>query len=44
MMDAQSLYRSLGFEPAPPFREVPDDLKDAEVFMELKLRRTSAAG
>jgi hypothetical protein len=38
MKDAHALYRSFGFQPAPPFRSVPDDLKDAEIFMELKLR------
>ncbi|MDQ2913026.1 MAG: GNAT family N-acetyltransferase [Chloroflexota bacterium] len=38
MKDAHSLYRSFGFELSEPFRRVPDDLKHAEVFMELKLR------
>ena len=38
MKDAQALYRSLGFEPTQPFRPLPDDLKEAEVFMKLELR------
>lgn len=39
MTEAQSLYRSLGFETIAPYREVPDQLKDAEVFMALGLTR-----
>jgi GNAT superfamily N-acetyltransferase len=38
MKDAQALYRSLGFQLVPPFRSVPEDLKEAEVFMTLRLR------
>jgi N-acetylglutamate synthase-like GNAT family acetyltransferase len=37
MKDAHALYRSLGFGLVEPFRRVPDDLEDAEVFMELRL-------
>jgi ribosomal protein S18 acetylase RimI-like enzyme len=38
MTDAQALYRSLGFQLVPPFRSVPEELKEAEVFMALRLR------
>jgi GNAT superfamily N-acetyltransferase len=38
MKDAHALYRSLGFELTPPFRALPDELKEAEVFMKLELR------
>jgi GNAT superfamily N-acetyltransferase len=37
MKDAQALYRSLGFQLTKPFRLVPAELTDAEVFMELRL-------
>ncbi len=38
MKDAQAMYRSFGFQPTSPFRSMPDDLKAADVFMELRLR------
>jgi N-acetylglutamate synthase-like GNAT family acetyltransferase len=37
MTDAHALYRSLGFEETEPFRQVPEGLQDAELFMELRL-------
>jgi GNAT superfamily N-acetyltransferase len=37
MTDAYALYRSLGFQVTEPYRQVPEGLKDAEVFMELML-------
>ena len=37
MTDAHALYRSLGFQVTEPYRQVPEGLKDAEVFMELML-------
>jgi GNAT superfamily N-acetyltransferase len=37
MKEAHALYRSFGFRDSAPFREVPDNLKDAEMFMELSL-------
>jgi len=33
MTEAQSLYRSLGFEVIAPYRDVPSELMAAEVFM-----------
>lgn len=38
MKEAHALYRSLGFQLTGPFRNVPEDLKDADVFMELTLQ------
>jgi len=38
MEDAQALYRSLGFGLIEPHREIPEELKRLEVFMELKLK------
>lgn len=37
MTDAHALYRSLGFQETEPFRQLPEGLKDAELFMELRL-------
>lgn len=37
MTDAHALYRSLGFQETEPFRQVPEGLKNAELFMELRL-------
>lgn len=37
--EAQTLYRSYGFEVVPPYYELPDDVRDWLVFMELVLRR-----
>jgi GNAT superfamily N-acetyltransferase len=37
MTEAHALYRSFGFRERPPFRQVPDSLKHAELFMELSL-------
>jgi N-acetylglutamate synthase-like GNAT family acetyltransferase len=37
MTDAHALYRSLGFQATEPFRQVPESLKSAELFMELRL-------
>ena len=34
---AQELYRSLGFQQIPPYREVPNDVRATFVFMELHL-------
>ena len=36
-LEAQTLYRSLGFERTTPYYELPDRLKNWLVFMELKL-------
>ena len=41
MTDAHALYRSVGFRETEPFRDVPDGLKDAEVFMSLRLAEAS---
>jgi GNAT superfamily N-acetyltransferase len=35
--EAQGLYRRLGFEVIPPYYELPDDMRDWLVFMELRL-------
>lgn len=37
MTDAHALYRSVGFRETEPFRDVPEGLQDAEVFMSLRL-------
>ena len=37
MTDAHALYRSLGFQATEPFRQVPEGLEAAELFMELRL-------
>jgi len=37
MTDAQVLYRSMGFQETEPFRQVPEGLRDAELFMALTL-------
>jgi N-acetylglutamate synthase-like GNAT family acetyltransferase len=41
MTDAHALYRSLGFQATEPFRQVPEGLKSAELFMELRLADAS---
>ncbi|HEX6307764.1 MAG TPA: GNAT family N-acetyltransferase [Longimicrobiales bacterium] len=35
--EAQALYRRLGFTDIPPYYDLPDDLRDWLVFMELQL-------
>ena len=35
--EAEALYSRLGFEVIPPYYELPDDLRDWLVFMELTL-------
>jgi ribosomal protein S18 acetylase RimI-like enzyme len=35
--EAQGLYRRLGFRTVPPYYELPQELRDWLVFMELKL-------
>lgn len=37
MTAAHALYRSLGFQETEPLRQVPEGLKTAELFMELRL-------
>lgn len=37
MTHAHVLSRSLGFQETEPYRQIPDGLKDAELFMELRL-------
>jgi GNAT superfamily N-acetyltransferase len=37
MKEAHALYRSFGFRDTAPFRDVPENLKHAELFMELGL-------
>lgn len=37
MTEAHSLYRSMGFQVTEPFRDVPESLEDAEMFMTLRL-------
>lgn len=39
--EAQRLYRRFGFEIIPPYYELPSDLRDWLVFMELKLTAQS---
>jgi GNAT superfamily N-acetyltransferase len=36
--EAQALYRSVGFQPAAPYYELPEDLRSWLVFMELELQ------
>jgi putative acetyltransferase len=36
-IEAQNLYRSLGFEEIGPYYDMPQEVKDMLVFVELKL-------
>ena len=36
-VEAQNLYRSLGFDEIGPYYDMPQEVKDMLVFMELKL-------
>lgn len=39
MTSAHALYRSFGFQLTEPYRELPEALKDADLFMELRLEK-----